>query len=358
MYWLENWYNPPCRLDASRAPIYDVFACRLEGEFFEDDMELPRHLRNRVIGWGGWTMILGPYYSRHAMLDLRVTSCDSCLCFFTDPYFATMMIAVPGTHKTLTLRTRHARPLTVHPSPMAACGGFLAAATLAKYDAPYMIEWIEYHQKLGVEHFYIYNNGSADITRVLAPLVASGLVTEIPWPHPYKVYEYQWHPWWPTDSHLYCQPPQQMHAIRRFGHNWTWMMMTDCDEFMVPGQERYLVPLLEQYDSNAVSGLEVRGRWFGNNRLHGPPVGSVVDRYTRCEPGYTAATKLIVSPKNVRAMLIHWANSPYETVPIDPDVLTFHHYAAVSAHHSRWSPAYDGQHNAVENRRAIEVRDL
>ena len=45
------------------------------------------------------------------------------------------------------------------------------------------MQWIEYHRLLGVEHFYIYDNGSEDaILPRLHRYMAAGIVTYILWP--------------------------------------------------------------------------------------------------------------------------------------------------------------------------------
>ena len=42
---------------------------------------------------------------------------------------------------------------------------FLSVVAIAKNEAPYIKEWIEYHKLVGVERFYFYDNGSTDNTR-------------------------------------------------------------------------------------------------------------------------------------------------------------------------------------------------
>ncbi len=54
---------------------------------------------------------------------------------------------------------------------------YLAVCAIAKNEGAYFEEWIEWHRKLGVEKFYIYDNESTDNTKeILAPYVESGLV--------------------------------------------------------------------------------------------------------------------------------------------------------------------------------------
>ncbi|MDR0796472.1 MAG: glycosyltransferase family 92 protein, partial [Tannerella sp.] len=54
---------------------------------------------------------------------------------------------------------------------------YLTVCAIAKNEGPYFKEWIEWHQKIGVEKFYIYDNESGDHTKeVLEPYIESGLV--------------------------------------------------------------------------------------------------------------------------------------------------------------------------------------
>ena len=78
-------------------------------------------------------------------------------------------------------------------------------------------EWIEYHQMMGVEHFYLFDNNSTDdFWPVLLPYIEKGVVTYIPF-HYYKPQLHAFH---------YC--------IHKFGKYNTWMSFTDIDEFLFP----------------------------------------------------------------------------------------------------------------------------
>ncbi|MDR0485482.1 MAG: glycosyltransferase family 2 protein, partial [Elusimicrobiota bacterium] len=49
---------------------------------------------------------------------------------------------------------------------------YLSVLAIAKNEAPYLKEWIEYHRALGVEKFYIYDNNSSDNTfEILKPYI-------------------------------------------------------------------------------------------------------------------------------------------------------------------------------------------
>ena len=53
-----------------------------------------------------------------------------------------------------------------------------------KNEALFLREWIEYHEMIGVEHFYLYNNNSEDdFLKILQPYIDRGLVTLTDWPY-------------------------------------------------------------------------------------------------------------------------------------------------------------------------------
>ena len=63
---------------------------------------------------------------------------------------------------------------------------YLAACTIYRDAASYLAEWIEFHRLVGVERFFLYDNGSADDHReVLAPYVDEGIAVVHDWPLPF-----------------------------------------------------------------------------------------------------------------------------------------------------------------------------
>ena len=55
--------------------------------------------------------------------------------------------------------------------PAERTGAYLAACTIYRDDADYLPEWIEFHRLVGVERFFLYDNGSTDDhLEVLAPV--------------------------------------------------------------------------------------------------------------------------------------------------------------------------------------------
>lgn len=98
----------------------------------------------------------------------------------------------------------------------------LAFVLIAKNEAPYIEEWINFHHKQGVSHFIIYDNDSTDnFHEVLKPYIDSGLVT-------YKLL-----------SGKARQLDAYNMALHDYGRKFKYMAMIDADEFMFVRRNTY-----------------------------------------------------------------------------------------------------------------------
>lgn len=121
----------------------------------------------------------------------------------------------------------------------------LSACAVIKNEAKYIKEWIEFHRIVGVEHFYLYNNGSTDrIYKVLRPYIRQGIVTLVEWPERIKnVPEDQAYLW-----SLSTQVPAFENAIVYKAVNKTkWIVFLNIDEYLVPIESYNVLDLLRKY---------------------------------------------------------------------------------------------------------------
>ena len=52
----------------------------------------------------------------------------------------------------------------------------LSVCAIFKSEISHLKEWIEYHQLVGVDHFYLYNNGKDSLVReILKPFIKKGI---------------------------------------------------------------------------------------------------------------------------------------------------------------------------------------
>ena len=110
--------------------------------------------------------------------------------------------------------------------PEVPCEHYLSIAACVKDEGRYLREWIEYHLWAGVDHFYIYDNGSTDNTKeALETCMQRGIVT----------YHY-----WVRGERLYKNKQQvQVYndAVVRYKHCTKWLAIIDADEFMALSEE-------------------------------------------------------------------------------------------------------------------------
>lgn len=122
----------------------------------------------------------------------------------------------------------------------------LSVCAIFKNEAKYLKEWVEYHRLIGVDHFYLYNNGSRDRSvEVLTPYLNQGLVTLLYLPDRTPA---------PRDDEdasdwvLSTQLPAYEHIVKYRGLNETeWLVLLDVDEFLVPVNSSKISDILENY---------------------------------------------------------------------------------------------------------------
>ncbi len=173
--------------------------------------------------------------------------------------------------------------------------GYLSVAAIAKNEASYLVEWLEFHRLVGVEHVYLYDNGSTDQTRaVLAPYISSGFVTLMPWTS--------------FDASVVPQYQAYAHCLSNFGPLWRWMLFIDIDEFVFPMQADSLHEVLPAYDD--LPAVTLHWHMFGCSGHKTRPDGFVIENYTRraCIPSSVddpdlSKWKTIVDPTSVKGVI-------------------------------------------------------
>jgi len=160
---------------------------------------------------------------------------------------------------------------------------YLTVCAIAKNEGPYFDEWIEWHRKMGVEKFYIYDNESADNTQeVLAPYVESGLVEYVYWKgrkQQLPVYDD-------------CLNKRRLEA--------RWIAVIDLDEFIVPMKDKTIPDFLKRFEN--FSAVEINGLIYGSDGAKTKEPGGVMERFKRHSiPNhrFNRHIKSIVNPRRV-----------------------------------------------------------
>ena len=163
---------------------------------------------------------------------------------------------------------------------------YLAVCAIAKDEGPYFKEWIEWHRDMGVEKFYIYDNGSTDCTReVLAPFIESGLVDYTYFPgHRMQIAAYD-------------------DCITRHRFDARWIAFIDLDEFIVPVKDADIPAFLCRFEE--FPAVEINWLCYGSGGEEKKSPAPVMQRFRRHSlPGHplNRHVKSIVDPRRVYTM--------------------------------------------------------
>lgn len=164
---------------------------------------------------------------------------------------------------------------------------YLAVCAIAKNEGPYFREWIEWHQKQGVEKFYIYDNESTDETRtVLTPYIKSGVVEYTNFPGSKR------------------QLPAYDDCFERHRLDTRWIAVIDLDEFIVPMQDKSVSDFLHRMEDAAV--VEINWLCYGSGGHKEKTPGNVMERFRKHSlPSHKLNThvKSIADPRQVCTMI-------------------------------------------------------
>ena len=107
----------------------------------------------------------------------------------------------------------------------------IALVVCVKNESPYIEEWLEYHSRIGVDKFYIYDNDSDDrseLQKILAPWIDQKIVEYVEFPG------------------SIAQIPSYMDALEKHRFDCRYMGFIDADEFIVPKQNRELLDVINE----------------------------------------------------------------------------------------------------------------
>ncbi|GGA21527.1 tetratricopeptide repeat protein [Okeania sp. KiyG1] len=137
---------------------------------------------------------------------------------------------------------------------------------IVKNEAPYILEWIAYHQVIKVDKFLIYDNMSTDgTTEILKKLDEAEIIKHIKWPDI------------PNKNH---QVAAYTDAIGRLKGKCEWIGFIDADEFIVLNQHNDIHSFLDDYQD--VDGIAINWKLFGSSGHASVTDGLVIERFTKC----------------------------------------------------------------------------
>jgi hypothetical protein len=170
----------------------------------------------------------------------------------------------------ITIEVRQARPRS-----------YLAICSCLGYDTSYLLEWLEFHRLVGVERFFLYNNGDRETQeKLLAPYVEDGTVVLHDWPV------------FPP------QVPAYKHCVANHVTDARWIAFIDTDEFLFSPTRAPLPEVLKDYEEWPAVG--VNWALFGPSGHRTRPPGFVIENYlVRLNIRNDRSIKSIVDPSQV-----------------------------------------------------------
>lgn len=187
--------------------------------------------------------------------------------------------------------------------------------TMARWETPYINEFVEYYRSIGFDHIYLYCNDDdpGELYTEVAPYVeaCSPFVTFVHYP-------YQGQQWWIL-----------LHFLRTYKQETEWVALFDVDEFLslrdAPDIHSFMTTRLGDTDSIYFHWL-----FFGHNGFEEPPIGSVLRNYTRREPFLNMHTKTMT-----RTSKIELDTLKHDVRKRDSYILPHHGWNAITATHMR-----------------------
>jgi hypothetical protein len=163
--------------------------------------------------------------------------------------------------------------------PVVSTDKFLVISAM-KNEGPFILEWIAYHQSIGVSHFLIYTNDCNDGTNeILDRLGQMGLVTRLD--NPFK-----------RDKGQKPQRGALNDAIQQpVFQDADWAMCIDVDEFInVHTGNGSLQALVDA--ANQPNAISLTWRFFGNQNVERYEDRFITEQFTACAPEYLPKPRL------------------------------------------------------------------
>jgi hypothetical protein len=216
----------------------------------------------------------------------------------------------------------------------------LTVCSLIRDEARNLEEWLAHHERMGIAHFRLYDDGSADATKeLLATRIAGGIVTLTDWSRA---------------SSYWRQLSAINDCVFEARETSDWVAVLDVDEFLVPAASRSVVDLLSTPRFAAAGAVRVAW-WMFSDSVEPEQEAErlVTSRYlwhsaaclgtvTLLDEVQILAGKSLVRPQQVRGFeTSHFATLLDGALSVDADAadeLVIRHYAMRDAGQSnRWS---------------------
>jgi hypothetical protein len=193
----------------------------------------------------------------------------------------------------------------------------LAICAIFRDEAPYLKEWLDFHIKQGAQHFYLFDNASADdCDDVLAPYIHKQMVTLYRWPFHYL----------DESGFSRIQSTAYMACLNAHGRECTWIAFLDLDEFLFSPLKVDLKEIVSCYKSHAA--ICVNWVMYGTSNVE--KAKSILKELVyRCplESEFNLHVKSIVQPKyvtgNINPHFFYYEGSKFAVNEKEEPVVSF-----------------------------------
>jgi hypothetical protein len=195
-------------------------------------------------------------------------------------------------------------------------------STIVKNEDEFIPGWIDYHIKLGVSRFIIYDN-SNDVTlsTVLERYIKNNIVLLIKWTYPYMC----------KISGISGQTTQQNHSIYAF-RNSKYIGLFDIDEYIniqgISNIEHFFNQLIknENIDVNKIGSFRLLNKYFYNPKNLPVANNQFLNIYNCDNITTRGREKNFVLPKNVITFSVHMITSGKPMYNVNEKLARFNHY--------------------------------
>ncbi len=190
----------------------------------------------------------------------------------------------------------------------------VSIVAIFRNEHQYIKEWLSYHMKVGVDHFYLFDNGG-DHRELLRPFIDQ--ITYTHWTDEVA----QKHI---GDSNFSRQTMAYTLCVEKFGSETEWLQLVDLDEYLVPLDADDVKISLKKHEDFGISKLRIPRFNFGNSGHWKNPAKGSIDWYTHRERknshhkdmGKPEAIKKVKGPHSFRV----------DGETVIPDNLRIHHH--------------------------------
>lgn len=159
---------------------------------------------------------------------------------------------------------------------------YLSICCIIKNEGLYMKEWLDFHLAVGVDRFYVFDNGSTDgIIEILKPYTDTGIVQLFQYPGKLaQIFAY-------NDALRMCRGRSR------------WLAFLDPDEFLFPTEKDDLKEFLKEYEPYPAIGVHwvIYGPGGHEKRPHGLVTENYVQTFADRNHEMNCRIKSILQPR-------------------------------------------------------------